>query len=120
MKQSAPLPSPRALRTLGGLFVVLGLALTVGMGWITSYMARLVSQPLVAGAGARWTGDHAMTVQMFWMFGAVILFGILTVLNGAWILRHGAFSPILRWLQILAGVVLFGVAGLFLLAHGDA
>jgi len=35
-------------------------------------------------------------VQMFWMPGCVILFGVLAALNGLWIIRSGAHSLTLR------------------------
>lgn len=120
MNNPALPPSPRAIRLAGWVFVSLGLALAVGMGVVTSYLARVVAAPEAPSAGTHWTGDHAMTVQMFGMFGAVILFGIVAVLNGLWIVRRGAFSPVLRVALLVIGAAMLADAVLFILTHGDA
>ena len=48
-----------------------------------------------------------MTVHMFWLFGTVILFGLVSLLNGVWCVRYRAFQPVLRTLMLLLGVALF-------------
>ena len=82
-------------------------------------MTRVVAKPEAASAGTRWTGDHAMTVQMFGMFGAVILFGVVAVLNGVWIVRRGAFSPALHVALLLIGMAMLVGAVLFIVMHGN-
>ena len=49
-----------------------------------------------------------MTVRMFWLFGLVILFGVVSFANGVWCLRHRAFQPVLRTVMFILVAALFG------------
>ena len=104
-----PLPGRRApnFTVLGWLLIVLGLFLTLFMGVITHYMIGVVTAPTAPGSYSRWNGSHEMTVRMFWLFGTVILFGVLSFVNGVWCLRRRAFQPVLRVLMLLLGAALF-------------
>ena len=119
MTAPPPTPAPHIVRRTGWFLFLVGLALVVGMAVITWQMAAVVNAPNVPGRGTRWTGDHALTVQMFGMFGAVILFGAVTALNGAWTIRRGAFNPVLRVVSLLIGAALVVDAVVFVLTHGD-
>lgn len=98
---------PPNFKVLGWLLIVLGLFLGVFMGWITHFMVGVVNAPTEPGSLPHWTGSHEITVRMFWLFGTVILFGVVSFANGIWCLRHRAFQPVLRLLMLLLGVALF-------------
>lgn len=119
MTEPFPAPSPLLIRRLGQAFVLAGLFLAIGMGAITVYMAREVTAPVLPGKSSGWTGDHALTVQMFVIFGAVILFGIVTVLNGLWTVRHGAFNPAFRVILLLIGAALLADAVFVIVTNGN-
>ncbi len=102
-----PIPGRRLpnFKVLGWLLIVIGLFLTVFMGVITHYMIGVVNAPTEPGS-------HEITVRMFWLFGTVILFGVVSFVNGVWCVRHRAFQPVLRALMLLLGVALFAGAWL--------
>lgn len=107
-----PPQGPPAGRFLGWLFIVLGAALAAGAGYSAIYMAGEVGTP-------RWTGDQALTLAMFAVFAIVVVFGVLAILNGRWVLRHGVMSPSLRNMLLGAGLSLFALAAVVILTQGD-
>ena len=102
---------PRNVRAAGWVLIVTGALLCAGMGYITWLMIGIVDAPTAPDSMPRWRGSHETTVRMFWLFGTVILFGAVSLLNGIWCVRHRAFQPVLRALMllVLAGLIVAGV-----------
>lgn len=94
------------VRRLGWLLLVIGALLVIGVAAITFQLAPLMLHPVVPGAdGSHFRGTAAQGGSVLGLFGLLILFGLLTVANGAWQIAKGQRS---RWLVIamLASIVL--------------
>jgi hypothetical protein len=83
-------PNPRTIRRLGWLLLVLGLFLVGLMGTIIWRMYPSMSHPGIPDAsGSTWTGTAAQGHDALQLFGLVIAFGVVSVLNGVWQIATG-------------------------------
>ena len=104
-----PMRTARQVRRLGWVQLVLGLFITGMMLAITAFVAPLM---LNAGApsatGSRFTGTPEQALLIFGLFGVLILFGLVAMLNGIWQIKFGRRN---KWLFIvvlvLTGLLVF-------------
>lgn len=102
-----PVTSPGLSRIRGWLLIVVGLGLSFGMLWLTSFLAWTIAHNDQPGH-SHWTGSPQFTVQVFELFGAVFLFGVVAVIGGFFQLRRGRPSwPIVVVLLGLFAVMCF-------------
>jgi hypothetical protein len=98
------------VRRLGWVQVVLGVIIVGMMGTITVFIAPLM---LNAGeptaTGSRFNGTPEQALLILGLFGIVILFGLVAMLNGIWQIKFGRRN---KWLFI----VVMLLAGLLVLA----
>ena len=115
MNTPPPLPagrSPRQVRACGWLLIFLGLLLSGGMSYLAWVMVGIVNAPAEPGGFTRWHGSPEMTRRMFWLFGCVGVFGLVTLFNGVWCARHGVFQPVLRALFVAVAVAMVAAGAL--------
>jgi hypothetical protein len=91
-------------RIRGWLLVVLGAALGLAGAAFVIYLTSIIAHTDQSG-GTRWTGSHDMTVRVFQLFGAVIVFGVVAVAGGMFQLRRGRPS----WSAMIILLMLVGV-----------
>ena len=104
--------NPRTVRRLGWLLVVIGLFLVGLMGTITWRMYPSMSHPGVADiSGTTFTGTAAEGHDALQLFGLVIAFGALSIVNGVWQIATG------RRNLVFTGVTLVVAAALYLAAR---
>jgi len=80
---------PRNIRVRGWVLVGLGLFLTLFMGAIAWYVTPMMLHPGKEIDGTTFTGKPSDAEFAFTIFGLVILFGLLSVANGAWMIAKG-------------------------------
>ena len=71
--------SPRKIRILGGVLVIVGLILSGSMGWLIFWLQDVIANP---GAKGRWTGGPEFTAATFKLFYSVLFFGAASLLAG--------------------------------------
>lgn len=82
--------APRNIRVRGWVLVGLGLFLVLFMGAIAWSLLPSMLQPGKEMAdGSLWTGTEAQTEIALGVFALVILFGLLSLINGVWMIRTG-------------------------------
>lgn len=82
--------SKRWARRLGGVLVVLGLALAIGLGYLLWIMGPMLLNPGVSFGGTRFSGTRVQALLIFAVLGSVFLFGVLTTGYGLWQMLTGA------------------------------
>ena len=99
----------RQVRRLGWVQVVCGVILVGMMGTITAFVAPLILQAGEPTAtGSRFNGTPEQALLILGLFGIVILFGLVAMLNGIWQIKYGRRN---KWLFIVVMVL----AGLLVL-----
>ena len=106
-------PAPGQARAKGVLLLIVGVGLAGAMAYLAWYLNDLIAAP-PDPHGTGWTGSPAMTRDTFWIFGTVGLIGVGAVLNGVWVMRHGAFNRALRIAFLLVAAALVIQVALFL------
>lgn len=105
--------NPRTVRRLGWLLLVVGLFLVGLMGTVTWRIYPSMSHPGVADlSGTTFTGTPAQAHDALQLFGIVIAFGLVSMLNGIWQIATGRRS------LVFAGVTLAVGAALVFAARG--
>jgi MFS family permease len=93
----------RQVRRLGWVQVAMGLIITGMMLAITAFVAPLM---LNAGAksatGSRFNGTPEQALLIFGLFGVLILFGMVAMLNGIWQIKFGRRN---KWLLVVVLVL---------------
>jgi len=103
--------TPRQIRITGWILIGLGVFLTVFMGWITIVVINIMIHSGDPDATTRFTGGPGMKAFTFGVFGVVIAFGLLAILNGAWQVRYSKRNPhFINWMLWLATA--FGAFGI--------
>lgn len=102
--------TPRQIRRRGWILVVLGIFLSLSMGWIAVLVAGIMLHSNDPGVKTRFTGGPGMKAFTLGVFGVVIGFGLLSIVNGAWQVRYGKQNPyFMRWMIWMAYA--FGAIG---------
>lgn len=101
-------PNPRTIRRLGWLLLVIGLFLVGLMGTITWRMYPSMSHPGIPDAsGSTWTGTAAQGHDALQLFGLVIAFGVVSILNGVWQIATGRRNLLFVGLTLALGALLY-------------
>lgn len=98
----------RAIRALGWVSVALGAFLVCFMGYIAWNMAPMLASP--GGhtpGGSSFTGTAEQARMIRTLFGAVILFGFGSIVNGAFQIATGRRSKLLMMIVLLLAAGLF-------------
>ena len=105
--------TPKDVRRLGWFLLLIGLFLTGFMSVLTWNMAPMLLYPgeEVTG-GSRFTGTADQAGMIFRLFGAVIVFGLGTIVNGVLQIRTGQRNRVVT----IVTLVLFAVIAFFALA----
>ncbi len=82
------------------------------MGYITLWMVNLLSNP--TQNGGKFTGTQEQLMMIFALFGALIMFGFISLLTGLWQLILGWRNRLFTWSVVGLGVLLFVGGYLFL------
>ena len=99
----------RQIRRLGWVLLVIGLFLLALMGTIAFYLAPSLLQPgRQTVGGSRFTGTAQQGMSALMLFGAVMLFGLTTIINGLWQIRTGQRNQWLLYAVAAAGLLLLG------------
>ena len=89
--------SPKTVRRLGWVQLVLGLFLVGLMGTITWNVAPLMAGSGPTQGGGRFTGTAEQAQLVLGLFGLVIMFGLTSMVNGIWQIRTGRRN---KWIFI--------------------
>ena len=87
-------PSLPNWRIRGRVLVAVGLFLVLFMGAIALNVAPILLSPGVEIDGMTFTGSEAQAQIFLGLFALVGLFGIVSVLNGAWMIATGRRSRV--------------------------
>ena len=105
--------TPRTVRRLGWVLLVVGLLLVGMMGTIAWRMYPSMSHPGVADAGGTtFTGTAAQAHAALQLFGGVVAFGVASILTGIWQIVTGRRN----WL--LVGIAAVIAAAIVVTARG--
>jgi hypothetical protein len=100
---------PRNIRVRGWVLVSVGLFLVVFMGAIAWNVAPLMLHPGEERAGSTFTGTSADAELALAIFALVILFGLLSVANGAWMIAKGRQNRAFVILSLAIAGILFAI-----------
>ena len=96
----------RKIRAFGWLLVVLGLALSSGIGVIAAHLRDVIIHNNQPGAHSHWNGTPDFTRLTFELFGSVFVFGLLGLLAGIFQILTGRRSLLLIVLLLLSVVAI--------------
>src|SRR3954452_4854439 len=99
-----PVPNPALSRIRGWMLIVIGLGLSLGMLWLTSYLSWTIAHNN-RPERSHWNGSRQCTIQVFELFGAIFLFGVAAFVGGVLLLRRGRPS----WPIIVLSLGLFAI-----------
>jgi hypothetical protein len=100
----------RSWRVRGWMLLALGLFLAAFMGIIAMNMAPTMSQPGVEIDGTTFTGTAEQAQTFFLLFGIVIALGLLSAVNGLFMIATGRRSTAFMVLTLAGGVLLILLA----------
>jgi hypothetical protein len=97
----------RSWRVRGWMLLVLGLFLAAFMGVIAASMAPTMMRPGIEIGGRTFTGTAEEAQTFFLLFGIVIALGLLSAVNGLFMIATGRRSAAFMALTLAAAVLLF-------------
>lgn len=86
------------IRTLGWVLVVLGSFIVLLMSGITA---------LVGANFSHFKGTSSQAVFIFFLFGVIIAFGLLSLVAGAWQIKHGKRNKTIFFVGLGLAILLF-------------
>ncbi|HYE75200.1 MAG TPA: hypothetical protein VEF04_17795 [Blastocatellia bacterium] len=95
----------KSIRVRGAISIVLGSLLVGGMGYLMVLIATIIRHSNDPGASTRFTGSPSAAAGIFAILGFVLLFGIITTIMGAWMLRYGWRNPKLKRIVWIFGII---------------
>lgn len=99
--------TPQQIRRRGWVQVVVGLLIAALIGVVTFNLAPSFLHPGEPTTdGSRYTGTPEQASAVLRLFAAVIGFGLLAAVNGAWSVATGRVSRVLRVLLVVAVVAM--------------
>lgn len=101
--------SSTTIRTLGVVLLVIGIFLVGLMGVITLNMAPTLLSPGETIDGGRWDGTAEQGRTALMLFGLVIAFGFVSIVNGLWQIITGSRNRVVLILTLLLAAVLYGM-----------
>ncbi len=106
--------SPATVRAMGWVLIVIGPFLSVAMVALAVLMSSLVNRPrLHSLSSSGYTGGHTLLVETFGLFGLLFVFGLVSLAEGIYQVRHSRQS---RPLLVLFFLVLAAIIGLGIVA----
>lgn len=96
--------SPKTIRRLGWLLIILGIFLSGSKAWLSHWLQGIIEHP---SSGAHWNGDTKFTTQAFGLFASIGGFGVVAVLNGVFQVAAGRRHLGLQLLMAPALVAIF-------------
>lgn len=103
------LSRPSRVRALGWAMMVLGAGLVVGMAYLIVAIARIIAQSDDPDATSRFAGTPAQALMVYGILGLVLVFGVVSVVAGAWQVRYGTRNPRLVKLVLGLAAVFMGI-----------
>ena len=92
--------SSRTVRAYGAVMMVCGIILLGMMGTITVLLwPQLMNPGREMAGGTTFTGSAGDAEMILWLFGLVLLFGLVALLTGLWQVATGRRN---RWVAIIA------------------
>ena len=108
-------PSERTVRRLGWVLLIIGIFLVGLMGTITWHLYPSMTHPRVADAsGSTFTGTADEARDALRIFGLVIAFGLLSIVNGLWQIVTGRRNIIVVGVTLATAALLYFAARSFL------
>lgn len=93
-------PEDRAIVRRGWAQLIVGALLAGGVGAVALNLAPELLRPGTPGAdGAQFTGSGGLGLHVLGVLGLVVVFGLITLANGWWLIRTGRRNP---WLLRIA------------------
>ncbi len=107
--------TPVQVRRLGWFLLLVGLFLVGLIGTVTFNMTPMLLHPgeEVAG-GSSFTGTAEQARMLFWLFAAVIVFGLGTMVNGGWQIATGQRNRVITFVTLALAAGLFVYARIFI------
>lgn len=99
--------SPKALRALGVVLLVLGGLLMGGMAVLSWVMYGVIQNSSDPRATTRFTGSESDMMFMFAIFGLVFFIGLTSFVAGLWQVIFGKRNLILVWVMLALGGIFF-------------
>lgn len=99
--------SPKALRALGVVLLVLGVLLMGGMAVLSWVMYGVIQNSSDPRATTRFTGSESDMMFMFAIFGLVFFIGLTSFVAGLWQVIFGKRNLILVWVMLALGGIFF-------------
>ena len=105
--------SPKTIRALGWVLMVLGAGLSVSMAVSAWYLFVTITFYKQSGAHGHWNGGLEFTRLTFELFGAVFVCGLLVMTGGCYQASTGRRHPVLIALLLpVAGAIVYFVYGI--------
>jgi phosphate starvation-inducible membrane PsiE len=110
--RSAKFLTSKNIRTRGIVLVVIGLFLSLFIGGIAVFVAMLLFGSKDPETIRKVNKDIVTFLAIYLLFGAVIVFGIHSIISGIWMIAAGKRSRVLLWLMwaLLASLAVLGTA----------
>lgn len=101
----------RGIKRLGWVLLLLGLFLFGMMAVLTWNTAPMLLYPgETTAGGSRYTGTAEQAQWIFGLFGIVAVFGLGTMINGAYQITTGRRSRAITFATLALAAILFGIA----------
>jgi uncharacterized paraquat-inducible protein A len=105
------LKSSKNLRVRGGILIACGGFLIVFVTAIAGFLAYLFFGGVMKVPQAEAAKTGMMMFLIFGLLGFIVLFGILALINGIYMLKTGRRSLVLMWLMLgMVFIMIFGGA----------
>ncbi len=102
--------NPTKVRVLGGLLVIIGAGLVAGMAKIMLWIGDISQNGDVDSTGEKWNATPQEQQITFLILGAVMVFGLSSIVTGLWQMISGRRNRKLIWLMIALWIVLLVLA----------
>ena len=99
------LQSVARIRALGVFSVILGIILLGVMGYLSWWIYNAITAPTPAGGSPRFTGGQQDINFIIFVFGLVMIIGLVSLLGGLWQIIFGKRNKVLVYIIIGLGVV---------------
>lgn len=100
-----------SIRIRGAVSVVLGILLSGGIGYLIVLIAQIISRSGDPRATTRFNGGPAAAAGIFALLGFILVFGLICIVMGGWMVRYGWRNPKLFRIVWIFGLI-FWLAGL--------
>lgn len=98
--------SPATIRVLGGLLIFIGLLLIGGMGGLIFWINDILANNGRSGSAPSFKGNPEQANIIFLVLGLVGVFGLVSMIAGAWQLFTGTRNKFLIWAMLAVFFIL--------------